>query len=318
MRCRIDMHSVRISRGLLGGVAIVLAWSCLPLMAEPRTWTSNDGRKIQAELVAYDAAGKTVKIKLTTGTEATLPLDRLSAEDQAWINAEQEKLAEAKARAGKTLSYTTDGADKRTYHVYYPTAYDPAKPPALLVVFSPGGDGKGMLKQVTSSCEKMGWLGVGCDTLRNHMSNAEGDAIWNELLPHIEKTVPHNRDLLYLGGMSGGALRAYDYSEVTVRPWKGILAFGGWLNYKQELDCPRKMAVAIVNGDQDKGANGWVEADSAVLKKAGCKIETFSFPGGHVVAPPDVILKAMEWLQAETVPGERLPKGKRNPMKDVK
>jgi len=60
------------------------------------------------------------------------------------------------------------------------------------------------------------------------------------------------------------------------------------------------MAVAWVNGDKDKNANGWIESDSAVLKKRGCKTKTFNFPGGHEVGPPATLTEAMKWASENT------------------
>ncbi|MCB1226636.1 MAG: prolyl oligopeptidase family serine peptidase [Verrucomicrobiales bacterium] len=51
--------------------------------AEPRTWTSSDGRQITAEYVSSTATG--VSIKLPDGRSFTLGFDKLSPEDQAWV-----------------------------------------------------------------------------------------------------------------------------------------------------------------------------------------------------------------------------------------
>ena len=55
----------------------------------------------------------------------------------------------------------------------------------------------------------------------------------------------------------------------------------------------------MINGDGDKAANSWIERDTDILKKFRCKTKTFAFPGGHVVAPPKVLLEAMKWIQSE-------------------
>jgi hypothetical protein len=177
------------------------------------------------------------------------------------------------------------------------------------MMFSPGGSGMDILKSVKEACETLGWIAVGCDTFKNDVHEAMLDKMWDEVLPHIEKTVPHDENLLYLGGMSGGALRAYDYSESTARPWKGVLAFGGWLGGKETLNCAPKMAVAIVNGDADKNANACMVSDLKVLEKERCKVKSFRFPGDHVIAPPATVLEAMRWLKASTVPGARMSAG---------
>jgi hypothetical protein len=47
-----------------------------------RTWTSTDGRKIEAAFVALDGTG--VKIRTANGSIFTVPLERLSPEDQSF------------------------------------------------------------------------------------------------------------------------------------------------------------------------------------------------------------------------------------------
>jgi hypothetical protein len=287
------------------------------LAGEVRTWTNTDGRAIAAEFVSLDTAQGKVKLKLANSTEPSVELAKLSEADRKWITDHLRSLEAAQAalkqNAGKTVSLKSDGPEAVTYHVYYPTTFDPAKPPAMIILFSPGGSGVGMLNAVKAACEDVGWIGVGCDVFRNNVSESVLDPKWAELLPAIEKNVRHDPDLLYLGGMSGGALRAYDYSETTVRPWKGVLAFGGWLGGKQALRCPKKMLVARLNGDKDAGALSSAKGESPILEKARATVKDFIFPGGHVIAPPNVTLEALRWLKANTVPGPRLSDGKRTP-----
>ena len=284
--------------------------------AESSAWSNRAGKTIQAELTAYDPVSGKVTLKLANGTTAVVAATTLSDADQAFLTEPQrkldERLAELKTNSGKVVACQSDGPEQVTYHVYYPTTFDPAKPPAMIILFSPGGSGTGILNPVKDACEKLGWVGVGCDAFRNNTDESALDKKWSEVLPHIEKTVLHNPDLLYLGGMSGGALRAYDYSESTARPWKGVLAFGGWLGGKESLHCAPKMAVAVVNGSDDKSANSNAPRDEKVLKDARCVVRTFSFPGGHQIAPPAVVLQAMQWLQETTTPGNRMSKGKRS------
>jgi len=286
--------------------------------ASARSWTDVQGRTIEAEFVSFDAAAAKVKVRLANGNEPLIELAKLSEPDRTWItdhlHQQEEKLAELKKNAGKTVSLKSEGKEAVGFHVYYPTSFDPSNPPAMIIMFSPGGDGKGILGSVRAACEELGWIGVGCNEFKNGVDESVLDPKWQEVLPAIEKSVPHDPDLLYMGGMSGGALRSYDYSEVTVRPWKGVLAFGGWLGRKEALGSPAKMAVARVNGDKDANANAWIEAEDGIFKRAKANVKDFPFPGGHVVAPPQVILEAMRWLKESTVPGNRLSDGKRNEM----
>ena len=52
-------------------------------VAASRTWTSSDGRKIEAVFVALQ--GDAVKIRMANGSTFDVPLSRLSAEDQAFV-----------------------------------------------------------------------------------------------------------------------------------------------------------------------------------------------------------------------------------------
>jgi len=293
---------------LLGGLGT--------LAAAERNWTDLEGRVIQGDFISVDPAAGKVKLKLKNGTTPSVDLAKLSEGDRTWIAEYQRKekaaLAEQMNNRGKVVSMKSEGPAAVGYHVYYPTGFNPAKPPAMIILFSAGGNGKGILGSVKAACEELGWIGVGCDEFKNRVTDAVLDPKWQEVLPAIEKAVPHNEDLLYLGGMSGGAERCYDYAEVTLRPWKGILALGGWMGGKKALGCPPRIAIARVNGDKDKNARIWEENETPLLKRAGATLKSFSFPGGHEVAPPSVILDAMRWLQATTVPGKRLSSGKRH------
>jgi uncharacterized protein with FMN-binding domain len=68
--------------------AVLFGWAVVlgarPADAEIRTWTdSTGGYKVEAELV--DESGGTVRLKRSDGREISLPLERLSSADQAYI-----------------------------------------------------------------------------------------------------------------------------------------------------------------------------------------------------------------------------------------
>jgi hypothetical protein len=275
-----------------------------PLMADERTWTSSDAREIKAELVSYDVKTATIIIKNKSG-QFTLPFVKLSQEDQTFIRELAEKEEEERGvakrvsaeRAGTTNKEVTEAGN--SYHVYYPTSYSVAKKPSLLILFSPSGGGSGILKNFRQGADALGWVLVGCDKLKNGMSDEEGSEIFTDLLASIEKRVDHDPNLLCMGGMSGGGLRAYLNSVTFERPWKGIISCGGWLGGSENhgLEYPKKMAIAIVNGDGDKAANSHVAGDTQVLERRRCKVEYITFPGGHVTGPPEIIEEAMKWVE---------------------
>ena len=201
-------------------------------------------------------------------------------------------------QAGTVIDRTADGKSKVTYHVSVPANYNSSNPPPLLVVFSPGGDGRGMMNAVKASADKVGWMVVGCDVLKNDMSDKDGDRISKDLLDDIHKCLSYNRKRFYYGGFSGGAMRSYRLSYMMKDRCCGILAFGGWLGGKELQKEPyqRNMSVAMVNGSSDKAAMSWELQDSKVLRGKQCRVKVFHFDGGHQVPGLDTIDKAIRWL----------------------
>ncbi len=312
----------------LSAILLVL----LTYRAEARIWTSQAGSTIDAEFVKVENGS--VWLKASTGKAIAIGFDALCADDQAHARelfkemqgkaaaeaaakeAEAAKAdADAKAamlakwRPGQISSHTTANAPHAAYHVYIPSAFTPEKPLPLVYAFSPSGNGKGQLDATKSSAEKAGWIVVGCDKVKNGMEEGElrKEAIMIEdaILAEVQASIPHDKDRVYLSGFSGGAMQSY---RLTARrpdiKFAGVLAFGGWLGGPdyQKLDFPKGLAVAMINGDQDKNANSWVEPDSKVLKRKHWKTEYFSFPGGHTMPSPDVIDKAIEWIQDQPLP----------------
>jgi hypothetical protein len=74
--------TLRIRSVLLATTAFLFLQS--PSLLHARTWTSTDGRKLEADFVS--AIGGTVTLKRSAdGVTVTLPMVKLSAEDQAWL-----------------------------------------------------------------------------------------------------------------------------------------------------------------------------------------------------------------------------------------
>lgn len=95
------MHSPTLSTAL--GLAALL----LPLaaQAEPRTFTSTDGRSVEAEIVSGDA--QTVTLKLANGQTLTTTLDRFSPADRKFIST-WVKANPVKINYSFQVSYTKD------------------------------------------------------------------------------------------------------------------------------------------------------------------------------------------------------------------
>lgn len=269
-----------------------------------RTWTSSDGTKIVARMVAHNEDSGDVTLRREDGREFVLPPERLAEEDRALVEtraaalreAREKAMAEIEALRDKTIRYQTASAEPQTYHVYYPPAYSPTKPAPILLLFSPGGGGGGMIPNFKEPASKHGWILVGVDGPKNGQDIAIGSKMVAEMLPDIEKTVAfHDPQQLYTSGMSGGAIRAFITVSEHDRPWKGVISLGGWLGpHPDTIKLPRGLAVAWVNGDSDRGANSYIARDTALVPG---KSRLFAFPGGHVIGPAEVLEEAMIWVR---------------------
>jgi hypothetical protein len=90
---------------------VLLTATTLLAQSASRTWTSTDGRKIEAAFVSSTA--EVVKIRLANGSTFEVPLARLSVEDQAFVKTQTSGAAPTEATAAlKEWPRTITLADK--------------------------------------------------------------------------------------------------------------------------------------------------------------------------------------------------------------
>ncbi len=208
---------------------------------------------------------------------------------------------------------TSSGPLKMSYHIAMPSSSQlqklnrdsselvPLSP--LLVLFSPRGDGQRILEPVAPAANRYGWIAVGVDRLKNGaMDTRLMIRMEDEVLEDIFERVPHDPKRVYLGGLSGGAMRAF---SLTVRrkqdTYAGVLSMGGWLGGTQyaRRSYPKGLAVAMIAGDKDLGAHQWSRHDAAVFNRLEGRVQMFVFPGGHEMAPTGIIRKAIKWFDRD-------------------
>lgn len=275
--------------------------------AEIRDWKLTDGSEFRGEIDEVDEVAQAVKLKNDKGGAAVIPLDELSTLDRAWVLQWiefAEELAEAAEKFGGRIEhYDGKGETEATpFHVYHPSGDIPAgaaRP--LMILFSTNGKGIRYMLRHIEAAEEVKMTLVACDIFRNGMEESDSIRRFRELLPIIRATVPHDPERDFMGGTSGGALRTFNLStDLPEETWTGIYSNGGWLGGEKNWnrDYPT-MRVVMVNGDEDKAANSWVDSDSEILQTHGCRIAVVAFEGGHQIPPPSVQVKAFKWLLGE-------------------
>jgi len=203
---------------------------------------------------------------------------------------------------GKVTKRDAVGNTKMSYHVAMPERGIKEERAPLLVLFSPRGDGRKILQPVAPAANKYGWIAVGVDRLRNGaMDTRRMIRMENEVLEDIFSMIPHDPKRVYLGGLSGGAMRAFSLTVRRKEPLAGVLSMGGWLGGTQyaQRKYPRGLAVAMIAGDKDVGAPQWSRHDAAVFNRLGGRVQMFVFPGGHEMAPTGIIRRAIKWFDKD-------------------
>jgi predicted esterase len=198
---------------------------------------------------------------------------------------------------GQVVHREVPGSTGAAYELYLPSGYATNKPCAVLFAFDPGGSGESILGGYRAACEKAGWVLIGCHKIRNG-DVPEADQMAREIIRDVRTHVPHDRSREYVGGFSGGAARSYRFNRIFFNEFAGVLASGGWLgDYDPANFYPSRLAVAMLNGNNDKGANAYAGRDGEILKKCGARVKAWSFEGGHQVGGP--IVEAVAWLDED-------------------
>lgn len=269
------------------------------------------GQSYGAELESFDEAKKLVVLRLADEKLVELNYDELADLDRAWLLEWTEFAEEMQVKlqkiGGVLSAHRSTGNIPVNYWVYQPplVAEQAGVKPPMLILFHPNGHGHQAILRYLEAAKATGITLVSLDYFRNTgvgkddpVKEAEMFEVFKELLPQIEATVPHDEKRVFMGGCSGGAMRAFNYSATVPRPWAGIYSNCGWLGPPKEtysLPFP-KMRVAWVNGIHDPNRSHSLPGDAARLNEAGCTMSVYAFDGGHQVPPPSVQEKAWRWL----------------------
>ena len=272
--------------------------------AEIRDWNLKDGSELRGEIDEVDESAETVTLKDDKGDVVVVPFDNLSTLDRAWVLQWiefAEELGDAAKKFGGRIEHHEGKGDTTAtpFHVYHPSGDIPAgtlRP--MMILFSANGKGIRFLLRHIEAAEEVKMTLVACDVFRNHMDEHESIQRFRELLPIIRAVVPHDPEQDFMGGSSGGAWRSFNLSsDLPDESWTGIYSNGGWLGGEKNWnrDYPA-MRVVMVNGDEDKAANVWMDRDTEILQEHDCTVAVVAFEGGHQVPPPSVQVKAFKWL----------------------
>ena len=267
-----------------------------------QVWTrAKDSKKIKAKLLFYNPITGIVKFRKSNGKVLDLEASILTQENQDVLAEKAKKVVPEffDAMKPRQQSLKLEGTNHHI-HIYKPKGYVDkekySKYRVVIFLFSPGGRSMHLVNAFKKTADELGWLLVGMDAYANTAS-AERIAECTVVYKWAQENLFFSPDRVLFGGFSGGGAFSF-HSTADLEPKAaGVISLGGWLSQDYTKDYSKKMAAAIINGDNDKAANSWIHNDKKFLEdKRKAKIKVIHFPGAHVIAPPDVILDGARFI----------------------
>lgn len=269
-------------------------------------WTrAHDNKTISASFISFDDEINIITLKLKNGKTVKVDAAILTPEHRSRLESLHKKAAlNTETRSKPTMETITPKLGGPKIHIYksalYIDAEDDQKFNPILFLYSPSGGALRIVHRLKPTADKLGWVLVGVDAY----SNAKAKKNRSEVMENTKiaynwakKNLTFDSKKIVFGGFSGGAWWSYQSASELTKKAAGILAFGGWMSNMYSQNYSRKMAVALVTGDKDKGALTYEEPDTNFLKKSThSEVKVFHFPGAHVLAPSEKALEAARWI----------------------
>ncbi|MEY8020247.1 hypothetical protein AB8P51_05430 [Muriicola sp. SD30] len=197
-----------------------------------------------------------------------------------------------------TDSIPVTGAAGESFAAYLPTGYQNNQPSPIVFIFDPAGRGKTGIQPFISIAEKYGYILICSNNSRNgpYAPNLE---IADRLFKTVFAKYNVNSDRIYTAGFSGGS-RLAGTIAVLSGAIQGVIACGaGFAQYP--LYFPSKNShfsyLGIV-GNKDMNYRE-MHKTKEWLESLQISNELIVFEGEHQWPPPEVILRAFNWLEEE-------------------
>lgn len=267
-----------------------------------QVWTrAKDSKKIKAKVLFYNPITGMVKFKLSTGKIIELKAEVLTQENQDLLTEKAKKVIPEffDAMKPRMQSIKPEGF-KHKIHIYKPKGYVEkekySRHRVIIFLYSPVGKSKTIVNKFKKTADELGWVLLGVDAYANKADDVRTSEC-QVAYDWAKKNLFFSPGRVLFGGFSGGGAYSFWSTADIEKNAAGVISLGGWLANDYTKDYSKDMAVAIINGKNDTGANTYVNKDSQFLKKEKkAKIKVLYFPGGHVVAPPDVILEGARFI----------------------
>jgi predicted esterase len=190
-------------------------------------------------------------------------------------------------------------APTQTYALYLPSGYTPTRKWPLVAAFDPAARGKAPVERFKDAAERYGYVVCGSNNSRNGPIQPSAEAA-KAMLADVAARFSIDSKQVYLAGFSGGARAA-----TTIAVWlsgqiAGVIGCGAGLAVGLEPKASLPFIFYGTVGTEDFNYPELKQLDRA-LQSAGIVHRVEVFEGGHDWAPSDVCVRAIEWLELQSM-----------------
>ena len=204
--------------------------------------------------------------------------------------------AQADAASSK---YKSGVKEENEYFFFAPDGLDVSKKYPLLVAFSPGGNGRGLVKDWQDLAQKHNCLLFASKIVKNGM-NIPGylKRIVKLINERIAAQYPVNTSCIIAVGTSGGGMASHLFSFFHPETVAGVISSVGYIHensLKQFDQYPRQKACVFLTSPTDFNYK-LMKEDLKFLKKHDWNTLWLEFEGGHRTGPLELRDQALAWM----------------------
>ncbi|HEY6188230.1 MAG TPA: tetratricopeptide repeat protein [Pyrinomonadaceae bacterium] len=192
----------------------------------------------------------------------------------------------------------------QSYALYLPSGYTPEKHWPILYAFAPDARGQVPVERFQEAAEKYGWIVAGSLNSENGSMKQSMDAVkamWDDT--HARFRIDDKR--VYTTGFSGGARVAAWVAYLCDGCVAGVIGHGA--GFHQQITPTSSTPASSINfifygavGTDDFNFGELRNLDE-VLTTIKIPHRVTTFAGGHMWAPKEVCMRAVEWMEVQAI-----------------